>query len=88
MITAAAIKAIVEGKQVCLHLHRHCDFWDTLKQLGLTYDKLSVQQGFIDYTPEQGERFVNRVEAMQIARKNHQLLHDDVLSELYSEDVW
>ena len=88
MIIAAAIKATVEDKQVCLHLHRHCDFWDMLKQLGLKYDKLSVQQGFIDYTPEQGERFVNRVEAMKIARENHQLLHDDVLSELYSEDVW
>ena len=89
MITSAAVQVIVNDRTITMKVHRHCDAFEILSDFNINYNRRLVKQGFIDYDPMHGERFVDRREALVIARKNNQLLYpDDTLGELFSEDLW
>lgn len=78
-------------KGVVVEGHRHADIIRTvLNLLGkrtVQFGDNSVgetQQGFVTNT----NRFVNRVEAMKIAREANQLIAESTFSDLYSEDLY
>ena len=89
MITSAAVKAVVNGRENVFPVHRHCDFYWWMKMLGLKYDTSSSIQGFIDWDGKE-ERFVNRIEALRLARQYNQIINEDEIysGELYSEALW
>jgi hypothetical protein len=80
-ITSAAIKypsgAILTGK-------RHSNIIFEASKLG--WKSHNVKQGFI----VDCDRFVDRIEAMELAKKSGQIKDPDELMgpELYSEDLW
>ena len=89
-IISAAVRFPYEGREVVWPLHRHCDFFDIVKQINLKYDKNAVEQGFISYDGKE-ERFVDRVEAMKIAIEAQQVPPKPEMvagNALYSEDLW
>lgn len=62
--------------------HRHPDIIIDMASKGLRY---GGQQGFI---LDNGE-FVNRVEALKIAKAADQVIRkDDLTNQLYTEDLW
>lgn len=78
-------------KGVVVEGHRHADIIRTILNLlgkrTVQFGDNSVgetQQGFVTNT----NRFVNRVEAMKIAREANQLITETTFSELYSEDLY
>ena len=52
MITSAACRATVNGTKQTFKVHRHSDFFLWMKQLNCKYDKLAVEQGFINWDRE------------------------------------
>ena len=88
MITSGAVRATINGEDLILPVMRHSHFFEWMKLLHCNYDKNSVEQGVIDWDGTT-EKFVSRAEAMKIAKECNQLLHpDDVLGELYTEDLY
>jgi len=79
------------GKGVVVEGHRHADIIRTVLNL---LGKRTVQngensvgeteQGFVTNT----NRFVNRVEALKIAKEANQLIEETTFPELYSEDIY
>ena len=89
MITSAAVRAKVNGEMNVFPVHRHCDFFLWMKLLHCDFDKNNVEQGFIEWNGKE-ERFINRVEALKLARECHQKIDEDKIfgNELYSEALW
>lgn len=78
-------------KGVVVEGHRHADIIRTvLNLLGKRTTQFGensageTEQGFVTNT----NRFVNRVEAMKIAREANQLIEETTFLELYSEDLY
>lgn len=90
MITSAACRATINSNEVVtIKVHRHCDFFETMKFLHIDYDKNSIEQGFIAYDPKtRKEEFVNRVDAWLHARECGQIKSNEAIGTLYSEDLW
>ena len=61
---------------------RHCDIFEKMHNLGISYDKTTAIQGFLTSVG----RFVNRYEAADIAFMSGQL--KGRVNCLYSEDIW
>jgi len=78
------------GTVVCGHRHGHCiNTMSTLAKLRtVTFAPDGVGehiQGFLTNT----NRFVDRVEGLEIAKRENQLLNPDTVGKiLFSEDVW
>ena len=89
MITSAACRATVNGTKQTFKVHRHSDFFLWMKQLNCEYDKLAVEQGFINWDRESSsETFVDRIQAFKIAQACGQIDSTKPLQPLYSEDLW
>ena len=89
MITAAAVKAVVNGEEHVFPVHRHGDFYLWMKYLHCDYDKSKVEQGFLDWNQlEQKAEFVSREEAFERARWAGQVEAWKPPQPLYSEDLW
>ena len=89
MITAAAVKAIVNGEEHVFPVHRYGDFYLWMKYLHCDYDKLKVEQGFLDWNKaEQKTEFVSREEAFERARLAGQVEAWKPPQPLYTEDLW
>ena len=80
-----------ENNDIIISGYRHADIiLSVLKLTGLRTvtsgenSTGSFVQGFLT----SDGRFVNRKEAMLIAKENNQLIRDDVFDELYSEDIY
>lgn len=89
MITSAAVKIWDnwQEKEIILPVHRHCDAFFILKELGYKARQgyKEIEQGFLN---EKGE-FLNRTEAWQEAYKCHQMkMIDPSCHSLFSEDLW
>lgn len=88
MIVSAAVR-IYDKKQdkvIFLPVHRHCDAFYILKELGYTKDDFickQADQGFLD----EHDNFYNRVEAKHLAIACGQIKETDY-SELFSEDLY
>lgn len=63
---------------------RHCDIFEQMFKLRIDYDKNSAVQGF--WTSD--DHFVDRRDAVYIARAAGQISDDFDSVILYSEDVW
>ena len=78
-------------KGIVVEGHRHADIIRTMVNLigkrtctnGVDCAGVS-EQGFVTNT----NRFVNRVEAMKIAREANQIIEETTFAELYSEDLY
>ena len=90
MIKSAACRTTVNGEENVFPVMRHCDFFQWMKLLHCDYDKLKVEQGFIDWNEEKRiERFVSREEAYQIALREGQLSGPTATpGQLFSEDIY
>jgi hypothetical protein len=85
-------KNIDKGIVVCGHRHGHCI--DVMRSLGtlrtVTFGPDSVgehEQGFLTNT----NRFVDRLEALEIARSANQIKPDEIINErigLFSENLY
>jgi len=90
MITSAAVRIWdkKQDKEVILPVHRHCDAFYILKELGYSpKDFISTQkdQGFLD----EKDNFYDRISAYEHAWLHDQILVDDYTPrELFSEDLW
>lgn len=90
MIVSAAVRIYdkKQNKEVTLPVHRHCDAFYILKELGYSQkDFISTQkdQGFLD---EKGN-FYDRVSAYEHVWLHSQLpIKDYEPRELFSEDLW
>lgn len=78
-------------KGIVVEGHRHADIIRTMvnligKRTCTNGEDCTgeFEQGFVTNT----NRFVNRVEAMKIAREANQLIEETTFSELYSEDLY
>lgn len=88
MIVSAAVRIYdkKQNKEVIFPVHRHCDAFYILKELGYSKDDfISTQedQGFLD---ESGH-FYTRVQAKRLAIASGQI-KDTEYSTLFSEDLW
>lgn len=63
---------------------RHCDIYEQMFKLHIVYDKASAVQGFI--TDE--DKFIDRYEAVYVARAANQVSIDFNEAQLFSEDIW
>lgn len=89
MITAAAVKATVNGEEHVFPVHRHGDFYLWMKYLHCDYDKSKVEQGFLDWNQlEQKTEFVSRVEAFKRAQIANQIPRWREPAELFSEEIY
>ena len=92
MITSAAVRIFDkrQNKEIILPVHRHCDAFYILKELGYSKDDFESNQndqGFLD----EKDNFYNRVEAWK-----HAYLHDQIKPDalehttntLFSEDLY
>ena len=61
---------------------RHCDIFEKMHNLNISYDKTTAIQGFMTSV----NRFVNRYEAADIAFMSGQI--KGRVNCLYSEDIW
>lgn len=90
MIVSAAVRIYdkKQDKEIILPVHRHCDAFYILKELGYSpKDFISTQkdQGFLD----EKDNFYTRTEAWNEAYKCNQLMIiDNTSKELFSEDLW
>jgi hypothetical protein len=88
MIVRAAVKIFdnKQNKEVILPVHRHCDAFQILHDLGYKIsDFKTLDQGFLD----EKDNFLNRLEAKKVAAACNQILPDEgKYSELFSEDLW
>lgn len=88
MITHAAVKFNVCGKEIIIPCHRHADAYcivHTLRpDVSTRYNQKN--QGFLN---ERGE-FLTRQEAWVEAHRCNQILNyeEAITGELYSEDLW
>jgi len=88
MITSAAVRIFDkrQNKEIILPVHRHCDAFYILKELGYMKDDfISTQedQGFLD----ESDHFYTRVQAKRLAIASGQI-KDTECSALFSEDLW
>lgn len=89
MITSAACRAKINGEEIIIPCHRHCNFFEIMKLLHCNYDKESVEQGFLAYDDTLREEwFLNRTEAYKHAMKCGQIPQSDHITELFSEDLY
>ena len=93
MIVSAAVRIYdkKQNKEIILPVHRHCDAFYILKELGYSKDDFKSNQndqGFLD----EHDKFYNRVEAWKHAWWHHQIQADEEeyhqCKELFSEDLW
>ncbi len=88
MITSAAVRIYDkrQNKEIILPVHRHCDVFYILKELGYSKNDFISNlndQGFLD---ENGN-FYNRIDAKLHALMCKQIEHTEY-AELYSEDLY
>lgn len=91
MITSAAVRIYdkKQGKEFIMPVHRHCDAFYILKQLGYKstdFNSKQADQGFVD----ENDKFYNRVEAHRHAWNHNQLKDEKEYHprELFSEDLY
>lgn len=91
MIVSAAVRIYdkKQNKEIILPVHRHCDAFYILKELGYSQqDFISTQkdQGFLD----ENDNFYDRVAAYRYAWLHNQLLEKEDYKprELFSEDLY
>lgn len=88
MIVSAAVRIYdkKQDKEIILPVHRHCDAFYILKELGYSKDDFEsnqADQGFLD----ENDLFYNRIDAKLHALMCKQITHTE-FAELYSEDLW
>jgi hypothetical protein len=88
MIVSAAVRIYdkKQNKEIVLPVHRHCDAFYILKELGYAKDDfISTQedQGFLD----ESDHFYTRVQAKRLAIASGQIENTEC-SALYSEDLY
>ena len=89
MITSAACRGTINGTQMVIPVHRHCDFFEIMKLLHCKYNKEEVEQGFINWDPTtKTETFVDRIEAFKLAQFYGQIPQNLPVQPLYSEDLY
>ena len=87
MIKYSAIKVTLHNSQYPLYFTglRHCDIYEQIYNFGIhSKDIEKAQEGFI--TTE--DKFVDRYEAVYVARAANQVSIDFNEAQLYSEDIW
>ena len=63
---------------------RHADIYEQMFNLHIIYEKSSIVEGFI--TDE--DKFIDRYDAVYVARAANQVSIDFNESQLFSEDIW
>ena len=87
MIISAACYGYINGDWAIIPCHRHSDFFEIMKVLKCSYDKTTIQQGFIDYKDSSKmKRFVSREDAAKIAFECGQI--KELKDTLFSEDLY
>ena len=85
-ILCAAVKIRIDHEAIIISGYRHGDCFNVIHKL--CYNKYIAQseceQGFLTSSG----RFVDRIEAMVIAKQADQLIRDSIFSELISEDIY
>lgn len=88
MITHAAVKFNVYGKEIIIPCHRHCDAFQIIKTLRpeLRLQCKDSDQGFLN----ENDEFLTRQEAWVEAERCNQIPYceEAITGELYSEDLW
>ena len=88
-IVSSAIKFQIPGTDY-FHIlcgKRHCDIFNLMYSLGITYDKNTYESGFMT----DRNKFVDRRTAKIIAQSAGQIIRNSAgpsSKELYSEDLW
>ena len=101
MITSAAVKiTLLNGEEKIIPCHRHGEAYYILHTFNIERDKTKDKEGFIKWVPDDDDplysghaEFVDRIEAFKHAEECCQficepLAANDVIKELYSEDLW
>lgn len=83
-ILCAAVKTVVIDETIIISGYRHGDCFNIVQKLCPIKYISQMDQGFITSSG----RFVDRVEAKQIAVKANQLIRESVFSKLVSEDIY
>jgi len=83
-ILCAAVKTVVNDETIIISGYRHGDCFNIVQKLCPIKYISQMDQGFITSFG----RFVDRVEAKQIAVQANQLIRESVFSELFSEDIY
>ena len=63
---------------------RHADIFEQMFKMHIIYDKPSAVQGFMT----DDDKFIDRYEAVYVARAANQVSIDFNETQLYSEDIW
>ena len=88
-IVSSAIKFQITGSDY-FHIlcgKRHCDVFNLMRSLGITYNKLTYESGFMT----DRNKFVDRRTAKIIAQSAGQIIRHSAgihSKDLYSEDLW
>lgn len=88
-IVSSAIKFQITGSDY-FHIlcgKRHCDIFNLMRSLGITYNKQTYESGFMT----DRNKFVDRKTAKIIAIHSGQIIRHSAgihSKELYSEDLW
>lgn len=85
-IIAAAIKFYMENDPYpsIMTAKRHCNILEKMYDLHIKYDRKTYIQGFLTDT----NLFLDRYEALKLAKENGQIPKDWKYAELFSEDLW
>ena len=90
-IARAAVKVFdkLQGKEVIIPCHRHCDAFQILKEFGYLkgVDFYEIDQGFLDSKDNYLDRIEAKQRVIQIGQQTTENFDDDY-PELYSEDLW
>lgn len=88
MIVSAAVRIYdkKQDKEIILPVHRHCDIFYILKELGYSKDDFESNQNDQGFLDENG-LFYNRVDAKLHALMCNQIKHTEYAA-LYSEDLY
>lgn len=88
MITSAAVEFHLQGGFVHLCTGaRHAQIKDEFNSMRIRQGMRPVASSVEGFVTDQG-RFLDRKEAMKLARENHQLKRQTDRVELNSEDLW